>query len=151
LDDNSLGLSRKLLVFHHDGLSQYALLIVGDVKGLHSKDIAVVAHGFHPDPPNYAKVAHRQSLRPGDYYRDWVNAYAMAGFNVLVPDYRGHNSSQGIEYTHQWNGIKGNSSLDSKAKVNRPMPFSLFDKIHDFLGPQTVHFALALEQVSAST
>jgi dienelactone hydrolase len=107
VDDKSLGLTRKLLAFEHDGLLQYALLIVGDVNGLQSKNIVIVAHGYHPDPPNYGKTTNGQSLRPGDYYRDWINAYAKAGFNVLVPDYRGHNASQGFGYTHQGSSAKG--------------------------------------------
>ena len=37
--------------------------------------------------------------RPGEYYRDVPDLYAQAGFLVVIPDYRGHNISEGYEYT----------------------------------------------------
>ncbi|WP_394176302.1 alpha/beta hydrolase family protein [Thalassotalea litorea] len=101
LDDNSHGLTRYLLEFEHQQLRQYALFIVGSEEGLASDNLIVMAHGYHPSPANYGRLASGESRRPGEYYRQWVEAYALAGFNVLVPDYRGHNQSQGFEFTHQ--------------------------------------------------
>jgi pimeloyl-ACP methyl ester carboxylesterase len=101
LADRSEGLQRDLLSFKYDGLQQHALFIRGKNKAFSKKGVVLMAHGFHPNPPMYAKLKSGESLRPGNYYRAWVEAYAKAGFNVLVPDYRGHNSSQGYEYTHQ--------------------------------------------------
>ena len=37
--------------------------------------------------------------RPGEYYRDVPDIYAREGFLVVMPDYRGHNISEGIEFT----------------------------------------------------
>jgi len=37
-------------------------------------------------------------LRPGDYYRPVPELYTRAGFIVVMPDYRGHNTSEGREY-----------------------------------------------------
>ncbi len=37
--------------------------------------------------------------RPGDYYRDVPTAFARRGFLVVAPDYRGHNDSQGVQFT----------------------------------------------------
>lgn len=101
LADNSQGLSRYLLAFKHQELRQYGLLIAGSNRGFNDRNLVVLAHGYHPNPPMYGKSSPDLSKRPGDYYRQWVEAYALAGFNVLVPDYRGHNSSQGYEFTHQ--------------------------------------------------
>ncbi|QDP01003.1 alpha/beta hydrolase [Thalassotalea sp. PS06] len=101
LADNSQGLSRYLLEFEHQGLHQYGLLIIGSEQGLENRDLVLLAHGFHPNPPMYGKTSPEISKRPGDYYRQWVEAYGLAGFNVLVPDYRGHNDSEGFEFTHQ--------------------------------------------------
>ena len=101
LPDKSEGLQRALLSFKYDDLQQHALFIHGKNKNFSEKGVVVIAHGFHPNPPMYGKLKSGESLRPGNYYRAWIEAYAKAGFNVLVPDYRGHNSSQGYEYTHQ--------------------------------------------------
>jgi len=38
--------------------------------------------------------------RPGDYYRALPITFARKGFLVVVPDFRGHNDSQGLEYAH---------------------------------------------------
>jgi len=37
--------------------------------------------------------------RPGDYYRGIPAAYAEKGYLTVTPDYRGHNQSEGFEYT----------------------------------------------------
>lgn len=105
LPDNSLGLQRYLFEFEHDQLQQFGLFIQNDSQGKPAKNLVVMAHGFHPEPPNYGKVKSGVSKRPGDYYRNWVEQYAKAGFNVFVPDYRGHNKSQGYEFTHQANNV----------------------------------------------
>ena len=53
-------------------------------------------HGFHPNPPFYGKRTNDGvDDRPGDYYRGLPQAYARAGYTVVVPDYRGHNVSEG--------------------------------------------------------
>jgi dienelactone hydrolase len=101
LPDKSLGFERHLLTFENDNLVQHALLVVGSSAKLKSNTLIVMVHGFHPNPAQYGKIEGGVSSRPGNYYREWVNAYAKAGFNVLVPDYRGHNDSQGLSYTHQ--------------------------------------------------
>lgn len=100
-EDKSQGLERNLLTFEFEGLKQYGLVIINDPQGKLSKNLVVITHGFHPDPINYGRVKSGESLRPGDYYRKWVELYALAGYNVLVPDYRGHNDSQGFKFTHQ--------------------------------------------------
>jgi pimeloyl-ACP methyl ester carboxylesterase len=101
LADKSKNLDRHLLQFSNDGLVQYGLFI--KAKNNQSKNVGliVMAHGFHPDPPKYGKLPSGESKRPGDYYRGWVEAYGSAGASVFVPDYRGHNSSQGFSFTHQ--------------------------------------------------
>jgi dienelactone hydrolase len=113
-------LQHQLLKFSNDSLEQSALLVIGSPEGLLSTTLIVMAHGFHPNPPQYGMDKNGQSSRPGDYYRNWVNAYAQAGFNVLVPDYRGHNDSQGLSYTHQVGSVdfpEQNYALDLIASV----------------------------------
>ena len=89
------GLKRYILGFENDGLQQYALLIGSET----AKELIVFAHGFHPEPPKYGTDKEGKNDRPGDYYRGLVEAYAKGGYWVLVPDFRGHNKSQGIEFT----------------------------------------------------
>lgn len=59
--------------------------------------VLVANHGTHPDPPRYGIGADGVDARPGDYYRPIPDLYARAGFLVVMPDYRGHNTSQGVE------------------------------------------------------
>lgn len=105
LPNDNHQLERHLLKFTNNDLKQSALLVIGSPNKLASHTLIVMAHGFHPNPPQYGKVAGGESFRPGDYYRDWVNAYAKSGFNVLVPDYRGHNDSEGVTFTHQYGKV----------------------------------------------
>ncbi len=54
--------------------------------------VLVANHGFDPTPDSIVS-------RPGDYYRDVPDIYAREGFLVVMPDYRGHNITEGIEFT----------------------------------------------------
>lgn len=58
----------------------------------------VSTRGYHPDPPNYGRIADGSTNRPRDYYREVARRFAAAGFVVVVPDYRGHNDSVGSEF-----------------------------------------------------
>lgn len=60
--------------------------------------VLVANHGTHPDPPRYGFTATGVDSRPGDYYRPVPELYARQGFLVVMPDYRGHNTSDGREY-----------------------------------------------------
>ncbi len=60
--------------------------------------ILVANHGTHPDPPRYGFTADGVDSRPGDYYRQVPELYARSGFLVVMPDYRGHNTSEGLQY-----------------------------------------------------
>ena len=59
--------------------------------------IVVANHGYVPDPRQYGIGADGLDSRPGDYYRSVPDLYASRGFVVVMPDYRGHNSSEGYE------------------------------------------------------
>jgi dipeptidyl aminopeptidase/acylaminoacyl peptidase len=59
--------------------------------------VLVANHGTHPDPPRYGFTAEGVDSRPGDYYRPIPDLYTAAGFIVVMPDYRGHNTSEGLE------------------------------------------------------
>ena len=61
--------------------------------------VLVANHGHHPDPPRYGVTAEGVDWRPGDYYRAIPELYTAMGFLVVMPDYRGHSDSEGLEYT----------------------------------------------------
>jgi dipeptidyl aminopeptidase/acylaminoacyl peptidase len=60
--------------------------------------VLVANHGTHPNPPRYGYTAAGVDSRPGDYYRSIPELFTARGFLVVMPDYRGHNSSEGGEY-----------------------------------------------------
>jgi dienelactone hydrolase len=95
------GLSRRVVSFQADGLRQYALILEPagppPAKGW---PVLLMNHGHHPNPPDYGRIADGSTDRPGDYYRSVPAAFAREGFLVVVPDFRGHNDSEGGEYAH---------------------------------------------------
>ena len=109
--DASLSLEKKLqgtesydadlYSYFSDSLKIYALVNTPKTKkaisGFH---VLIFGHGFHPEPKKYG-VSNKtgKDWRPGDYYRGIPEAYAEKGFLVITPDYRGHNKSDGFEYT----------------------------------------------------
>lgn len=90
----------SLVAYTHGGLRLQALvaepLIPAPPAGF---PVLLANHGFHPDPPRYGITREGRDWRPGDYYRPVPQAYAAAGFVVVMPDYRGHSDSTGREYT----------------------------------------------------
>ncbi len=97
------GISRQLVSFELDGLTQYALVLrpPGEPPA-NGWPLLMYNHGFHPDPPRYGKrTADGVDDRPGDYYRGVPLSYARAGYVVVVPDYRGHNASEGAAFTQR--------------------------------------------------
>ena len=82
------------------GLKVHALIAIPrDNKPPGGFPVLVANHGHHPDPPRYGITASEIDWRPGDYYRAIPELYASMGFLVVMPDYRGHSDSEGLEYT----------------------------------------------------
>jgi dienelactone hydrolase len=97
------GLSALVGKFSVDGLIQYALILQPEV-GMPEAGWPVIIfnHGFHPEPfMNGRRSEDGANDRPGDYYREIPQALARQGFLVVAPDYRGHNDSEGAEFTLQ--------------------------------------------------
>ena len=67
--------------------------------------VVIANHGYVPDPTKYGITAAGIDSRPGDYYRSVPELYASRGFLVILPDYRGHNSSEGFEFVHKPNSV----------------------------------------------
>ena len=94
------GYAAHLVSYQSSGLTVFAMVAVPDGERPDAGFPVIVAnHGFHPDPPLYGFTADGVDARPGDYYRPIPELYAQHGFLVIMPDYRGHNASEGLAYT----------------------------------------------------
>ena len=90
-----------LMSYHSDGLKLFTLVNI-PLSDMPKKGFPVLifGHGYHPNPKQYGvSTKTGKNSRPGDYYRGIPESYAKQGFIVLTPDYRGHNESEGFEYT----------------------------------------------------
>ncbi len=95
------GIKRRVVSFSVDGLHQFALILTPTGKTPHGGwPVLLMNHGHHPNPPQYGRVASGETDRPGDYYRALPLAFTKQGFLVVVPDFRGHNDSEGLEFAH---------------------------------------------------
>ena len=90
-----------LYSYHSDSLKIYALVnIPTSTEPEKGFPILIFGHGFHPEPKKYGvSTKTGKDWRPGDYYRGIPEGYAEQGFLAITPDYRGHNVSDGFEYT----------------------------------------------------
>ena len=119
------GYSAHLYAYKSAGLKVHALVATPHEPPPETGYPVLVAnHGHHPDPPNYGITADGEDWRPGDYYRLVPELFAAHGYMVVMPDFRGHNSSEGLEFTEGMlessyytedvlNLIAGLGSLDS--------------------------------------
>lgn len=90
--------SAYLVSYLSDGLKVHAMIAVPNSDMPERGYPVVIAnHGYVPDPRQYGIGADGVDSRPGDYYRSVPELYAARGFMVVMPDYRGHNSSEGFE------------------------------------------------------
>ena len=88
--------SAYLLSYRSDDLKVHAMVAVPTTAAPENGYPVVIAnHGYVPEPRKYGITADGIDSRPGDYYRSVPELYASRGFMVILPDYRGHNSSEG--------------------------------------------------------
>lgn len=93
------GYSAHLVSYVSAGLKVYAYVAVPTTAmPARGYPVLIANHGTHPDPPRYGYTAAGVDARPGDYYRSVPGLYTAHGFMVVMPDYRGHNASEGGEY-----------------------------------------------------
>ena len=78
--------------------------------------VIVFAHGYSPEPadPIYFQ-------RP--YYETWINAYAEAGFLVIMPGYRGHGIIGGVT-------SEGGVFIDEYSEKYMTTPFYTVDVLN---------------------
>lgn len=88
-----------LVSYRHSGLKLHALVAVPRADAPAAGFPVLLAnHGYVPEPKMYGITAEGVDSRPGDYYRAVPELFASRGFIVVMPDYRGHSSSEGYEY-----------------------------------------------------
>ena len=98
--DGGTDFSAFLFSYESAGLNVHAMVAVPDGPLPKSGFPVLIAHhGHHPDPPQYGITAEGRDWRPGDYYRRIPELFAARGFMVVMPDFRGHNNSEGFEFT----------------------------------------------------
>ena len=100
--DDGPGFSAYLVSYLSDGLKVHAMVAVPNQDMPEDGFPVVIAnHGYVPEPAKYGITAAGIDSRPGDYYRSVPELYASRGFLVVLPDYRGHNDSEGSEFVHK--------------------------------------------------
>lgn len=148
--DGGSSFSAYLLAYRHAGLRLYALVAVPlTPPPPQGYPVLVANHGFHPDPPRYGITPEGRDWRPGNYYRPVPAAYAAAGFLVVMPDYRGHNASEGREFTTGPLAVARYAEdvaavLTAIGTIDHADARNLFMWGHSMGGPVTIKAALAL-------
>lgn len=97
--DDGPGFSAYLVSYRHAGLKLHAMVAVPIGEAPKAGYPVVIAnHGYVPDPRKYGVTTEGVDSRPGDYYRAVPELFTSRGFLVVIPDYRGHNSSEGFDF-----------------------------------------------------
>lgn len=98
--DDGPSFTAYLVSYLSAGLKVHAMVAVpASAAPSRGFPVIIANHGFHPTPARYGITAAGVDSRPGDYYRSIPALYAKQGFLVVMPDYRGHNNSEGREFT----------------------------------------------------
>ena len=93
-----------LVSYVSDGLTVYAMIAVPkSTAPKNAYPVVIANHGYVPDPRKYGITADGIDSRPGDYYRSVPELFTSRGFLVVLPDYRGHNSSEGFDQIENQN------------------------------------------------
>ena len=98
--DGGPGFSAKLYQYKSAGLKVHTMVArpeAAEPEG--GWPVVIFNHGHHPEPRKYGITAEGKDHRPGDYYRRIPELYVERGYLVVVPDFRGHNNSEGFEFT----------------------------------------------------
>ena len=148
-----------LVSYAHSGLKLHAMVAVPKAESPEAGYPVVIAnHGYVPDPRKYGITSEGIDSRPGDYYRSVPALYTSRGFLVVMPDFRGHNSSEGFEYINPQDEhspgyyaedvvalMSGLGSID-KADLNNVFMWS-----HSMGGPVSMRALSATDIIKASS
>jgi dipeptidyl aminopeptidase/acylaminoacyl peptidase len=98
--DGGPGFSASLYQYVSAGLKVHALVarpLAPEPEG--GWPVVIANHGHHPNPRKHGITEDGNDWRPGDYYRRIPELFVARGYLVVMPDYRGHSSSEGFEFT----------------------------------------------------
>lgn len=151
--------SAYLVSYESDGLKVHAMVAVpGADMPDNGYPVVIANHGYVPDPRRYGITAEGVDSRPGDYYRSVPELFAARGFLVVLPDYRGHNSSEGYEQIKD----QDREAVAAYARdvvalmkllddIEQADPGNVFMWSHSMGGQVSMAALLATEQVRASS
>lgn len=151
------GFSSYLYSYKSSGLKVHAMVAVPETpKPTNGFPVLIANHGHHPEPPKYGITAEGKDWRPGDYYRRIPELFVAQGFMVVMPDFRGHNNSEGFEFTEGMlessyytedvlNLLAGMESLDGFDSEN------IFMWGHSMGGEVTLRSLLATDRVRGAS
>ena len=155
--DGGPGYDAFLYSYKSAGLKVHAMVAMPHApKPANGFPVLVANHGHHPDPPQYGITAEGKDWRPGDYYRRIPELFVAQGFMVVMPDFRGHNNSEGFEFTEGMlessyytedvlNLLAGMESLDGFDSEN------IFMWGHSMGGEVTLRTLLATDRVKGAS
>lgn len=155
--DDGASFSAYLVFYEHAGLKLHAMIAVPNSERPEAGFPVVVAnHGYVPDPAKYGITAEGVDSRPGDYYRSVPELYASRGFLVVIPDYRGHNSSEGFEYVDGRESVSYYAEdvvalMSGLASVEHADLGNVFMWSHSMGGAVTMRVLLATDRVKAAS
>jgi len=118
--------------------------------------VVIANHGHHPNPKKHGITRDGKDWRQGDYYRRIPELFVARGYLVVMPDYRGHGSSEGFEFTEGMlesayytedvlNLLAGLPDIEG---IN---PDELFMWGHSMGGEITLRTLLASQQIKAAS
>ena len=155
--DGGPGFNSFLYSYKSAGLKVHAMVAMPHAPRPENGFAVLVAnHGHHPEPPKYGITAEGKDWRPGDYYRRIPELFVAQGFMVVIPDFRGHNNSEGFEFTEGMlessyytedvlNLLAGLGSLDDADQDN------IFMWGHSMGGEVTLRSLLATDRIRGAS
>ncbi len=155
--DDGPAFSAYLMSYQTAGLNVHVMIAVPDQPAPRAGFPVVIAnHGEVPDPARYGISADGTDSRPGDYYRSVPELYTSRGFIVVMPDYRGHNDSDGIEYTKGKGAVAYYAEdvlalLAALADVEQADLDNVFMWSHSMGGPVSMRVLLATDVIKGAT
>ncbi len=157
--DETASFSAYLVSYRYADLKLHAMVAVPKTAmPVNGYPVVIANHGYVPDPTKYGISKQGGDSRPGDYYRSVPALFASRGFLVVLPDYRGHNSSDGLDFIdpqdehsigyYAEDVVALMSALDTldKADLNNAFMWS-----HSMGGPVALRAMLASHLVKASS
>jgi len=155
--DGGPGFAARLYSYDSAGLKVHALVAIPDrAPPAGGYPVVVANHGHHPEPSQYGVTAEGRDWRPGDYYRRIPELFVARGFMVVMPDYRGHSNSEGLEFAggmlesryYTEDVLNLLAGLDSLTQANAE---AVFMWGHSMGGEVTLRALVATDRVKAAS